>query len=182
MPALEGEVGILAREAREACYLCGACERVTPDRVPASWVYTQPGEPADWPTAPLCEQCRDGRASADEALRSFVVDRLGATGVAADVSWLDAPPRLVRDGIDKLVRGLHRVLHGESAPAATTVVSGGALTLGGPIEVFEFGGDFRVEHVAHRLHHRWRITYFGAVTFHVVICPPLHDALQSVSS
>jgi hypothetical protein len=79
------------------------------------------------------------------------------------------------------VRALHAVLLGECVPTATTLVTseppaGGLGT--GSIDVYEIGSDFRAEHAMVRSHHRWRITFFGAVAFHVVTCPPLSEALR----
>jgi hypothetical protein len=171
--------------SRDHCYVCGRLDRdAVLDPVPAAWTYTGGEPPARWPTAPLCARCRDEREPGDRALRAFVATRI-ASGTDAG-GWSDGPPRLVRDGLDRLVRALHTVLLGECVPTATTLVMGdpatGALGAGHAIDVYDIGPDFRVEHAVVRSHHRWRITYCGAVAFHVVTCPPLSEALRSAAA
>jgi hypothetical protein len=169
--------------SRDHCYVCGRVDRAAVlDPVPATWTYT--GEPpARWPSAPLCPRCRDERDAGDRALRGFVAARV-ATGVDAG-GWSDAPPRLVRDGLDHLIRALHAALLGECVPGATTLVMGDPPAGGlgtGVIDAYDIGPDFRVEHAVVRSHHRWRVTFFGAVAFHVVTCPPLSEALRSAAA
>jgi hypothetical protein len=163
---------------RDSCYVCGG-DGTRRERVPSAWLYVSSDGPADWPTAPICRRCVGEREAGDSALRAFVATCVAAGG-DAQASWAETP-RAVRDGIDRLVRGLHHVLLGECAPAATTVVMAQppAGELAGA-EAFDVGADFRVLHASVRLHHRWRITFFGAVTFYVVTCPPLSDALRTI--
>jgi hypothetical protein len=170
--------------AREHCYVCGRLDRASVlDPVPAMWTYAAGEPPARWPTAALCPRCRGDHDAGDRALRGFVASRIAA-GSASGLDgggWSEAPPRAVRDGLDHLVRALHAVLLGECVPTATTLVTAEAPSGGlgaGPIDAYEIGPDFRVEHAVVRSHHRWRITFFGAVEFHVVTCPPLSEALR----
>jgi hypothetical protein len=174
--------------ARGGCYVCGSRdgERVF-DHVPGSWVYPSREVPEPWPVAPVCRRCHDLREPADLALRSFVTTTIASCRGGSDRwrDWIESPPRAVRDGVDTLVRALHCVLYGECAPEATTIVSADPPPghgLAGAVDVFDVGPDFRVEHVRTRLSDRWRITYFDLVSFHVVTCPPLSDALRSMSA
>ena len=170
--------------ARDHCYVCGRVDRAAVlDRVPAAWTYSASEPPALWPSAPLCPRCRGECEASDRALRAFVATRIAAGSDSG--GWSDAPPRLVRDGLDRLVRALHAVLLDECVPTATTLVMGDPPAGGlgtGAIDVHEIGPDFRVEHAVVRSHHRWRITFFGAVAFHVVTCPPLSEALRSAAA
>jgi len=173
---------------REACYLCGGRRDLVADPVPAPWLYAR-SPPAAWPTAALCRRCLREREPADRALRDYVaaeIERWSPSPIASA-----PPPRPVRDAIDKLVRGLHRIVHGAAAPPGTTLwlVERSAPPLPAPeapgvpaarASVYDLGADFHVDHAAVRIHHHWYVTYFGVVSFHAVTCPPLSDALATL--
>jgi hypothetical protein len=91
------------------CYLCGESGEITKDHAaPQRWVYPRGlGAPGNWPTAPLCQRCKEETDPADTQLHRYICEAGGSESPAwkAYVAALPRQPNLLSD----LINATHAV-------------------------------------------------------------------------